>query len=101
MAAQLTRRNFGKSVAVAGLILAGGARPRTVRAEGAKFRLRYATAFPADHPGVTQIQESSLTFVPKLIAAGAVLLALGGWMLGVVRDYATGLIANLPNYFQT
>jgi flagellar biosynthetic protein FliQ len=51
--------------------------------------------------GVTQIQESSLTFVPKLIAAGAVLLALGGWMIGVVRDYATGLIASLPNYLQT
>ena len=59
MAAQLTRRNFGKSVAAAGLILAVGAAPRTLRAEGAKYRLRYATAFPADHPGVTQIQEAA------------------------------------------
>ena len=49
--------------------------------------------------GVTQIQESSLTFVPKLIAAGFVLLALGGWMLKILCDYATGLISNIPNYF--
>ncbi len=49
--------------------------------------------------GVTQIQESSLSFVPKLLAAGAVLLALGGWMLRVLCDYATSLISNIPNYF--
>jgi len=34
---------------------------------------------------VTQIQESSLTFVPKLIAAAAVLLLLGGWMMDDAR----------------
>ncbi len=48
--------------------------------------------------GVTQIQEVSLTFVPKLIAAAAVLLALGGWMLSVVTDYATSLINHIPDY---
>jgi flagellar biosynthetic protein FliQ len=47
---------------------------------------------------VTQIQESSLTFVPKLIAAAAVLLVLGGWMLSVLGEYAIRLIANIPNY---
>ena len=47
---------------------------------------------------VTQIQESSLTFVPKLIAAVGVLLVLGGWMLSVLGEYATRLIANIPNY---
>ena len=49
--------------------------------------------------GVTQIQESSLTFVPKLITAGVVLLALGTWMLRILTDYATTLISNIPNYF--
>lgn len=49
--------------------------------------------------GVTQIQESSLTFVPKLVTAGVVLLALGTWMLRVLTDYATTLISNIPNYF--
>jgi flagellar biosynthetic protein FliQ len=47
---------------------------------------------------VTQIQESSLTFVPKLIAASVVLLVLGGWMMSVLGDYAISLIGNIPNY---
>ena len=47
---------------------------------------------------VTQIQESSLTFVPKLIAAAAVLLVLGGWMMSVLGEYAIRLIGNIPNY---
>lgn len=47
---------------------------------------------------VTQIQESSLTFVPKLITAGVVLLVLGGWMMSVLADYAIQLIGNIPNY---
>ena len=48
---------------------------------------------------VTQIQESSLSFVPKLIAAALVLLVLGGWMLSVLAQFATRLIGNIPNYF--
>ena len=48
---------------------------------------------------VTQIQESSLAFVPKLIAATAVLLVLGGWMLNILSHYASSLIGNIPAYF--
>jgi flagellar biosynthetic protein FliQ len=48
---------------------------------------------------VTQIQESSLTFVPKLIAAAAVLLVLGGWMLATLTRFAERLISNIPSYF--
>ena len=47
---------------------------------------------------VTQIQESSLTFVPKLLAAAAVLLMLGGWMLNTLAQFATRLIAGIPAY---
>ena len=47
---------------------------------------------------VTQIQESSLTFVPKLIAAAGVLLVMGGWMMSVLGEYAVRLISNLPDY---
>ena len=45
---------------------------------------------------VTQLQESSLTFVPKLIAAAAVLLTLGGWMLMTLAEYASRLIGGIP-----
>jgi len=48
---------------------------------------------------VTQIQESSLSFVPKLLAAAATLLVLGGWMLTTLMRYASGVIASIPNYF--
>jgi flagellar biosynthetic protein FliQ len=48
---------------------------------------------------VTQIQESSLTFVPKLIAAAAVLLVLGGWMMSTLVHFAERVIGNIPNYF--
>lgn len=48
---------------------------------------------------VTQIQEASLAFVPKLIVTTAVLLVLGGWMLTTLGHYATELIAGIPGYF--
>ena len=48
---------------------------------------------------VTQIQESTLSFVPKLLAAVVTLLVCGGWMLTTLARYATQLIANIPNYF--
>jgi flagellar biosynthetic protein FliQ len=47
---------------------------------------------------VTQIQETSLTFIPKLIAAVLVLVVAGPWMLKRLAEYATRLIANIPNY---
>lgn len=48
---------------------------------------------------VTQIQEASLTFVPKLIAAVVVLLVFGSWMMMTLTNFATRLISNIPNYF--
>lgn len=47
---------------------------------------------------VTQIQEMSLTFVPKIIAIFFLLLLLGGWMLGLLMRFATELITNIPGY---
>jgi len=35
----------------------------------------------------TQINESTLTFVPKLIIIGLVLLIMGPWMLQMFLDY--------------
>lgn len=37
---------------------------------------------------VTQIQEMTLTFVPKIIAVAVVCLVLGGWMLSVATELA-------------
>ena len=47
---------------------------------------------------VTQIQESSLSFVPKLATAAVVLLILGGWMLNTLGHFATHVISQIPTY---
>jgi flagellar biosynthetic protein FliQ len=48
---------------------------------------------------ITQIQDMSITFVPKIIAAFAALLIFGPWMLRKLLLYATALIAGIPGYF--
>ncbi|WP_069240720.1 flagellar biosynthetic protein FliQ [Burkholderia ubonensis] len=40
---------------------------------------------------VTQLQESTLSYVPKLIAAGIVLVVAGGWMLSRITTFAVEL----------
>ena len=46
---------------------------------------------------VTQVQEMSLTFVPKIVAAVAVLLVVGPWMLKYLMGVATRLISSIPS----
>jgi flagellar biosynthetic protein FliQ len=46
---------------------------------------------------VTQINEMTLSFVPKLIAVGLVLLLSGAWMLNVFTGYVRGLIESIPS----
>lgn len=45
---------------------------------------------------VTQIQEMTLTFVPKLLVIFFVLLVAGGWMLSTLLSYAARLISSIP-----
>ena len=40
---------------------------------------------------VTQINESTLSFVPKMIALGAVMLLLGGGMMAQLSDFTRAL----------
>lgn len=40
---------------------------------------------------VTQVQEMTLSFIPKLIAVGVVCLLVGGWMIAVTVDLAKRL----------
>jgi flagellar biosynthesis protein FliQ len=40
---------------------------------------------------VTQVQEMTLTFIPKLIAVGVICLMLGGWMLATAVELAKRL----------
>lgn len=45
----------------------------------------------------TQINEMTLTFVPKLLAIAAVLLLAGSWMLGLLVDFTLTLFNDIPN----
>lgn len=44
----------------------------------------------------TQINEATLTFIPKLIVIGAVLMIMGPGMLQLFLDYFQGLIRDIP-----
>jgi flagellar biosynthetic protein FliQ len=46
---------------------------------------------------VTQIQEVTLSFVPKAIAVGIALLLTGNWMLHEMVSFTTALYAQIPN----
>lgn len=41
---------------------------------------------------VTQVNEPSLSFIPKLIVSGLVLVSMGSWMLQVLVDFAARMI---------
>jgi flagellar biosynthetic protein FliQ len=45
---------------------------------------------------VTQIQEVTLSFVPKLVGVGVVLLVTGNWMLGTMVTFTQELFAQIP-----
>ena len=44
----------------------------------------------------TQVQEQTLTYVPKLVAVGVVLLVAGGWMLTQLVRLAVTLFELIP-----
>jgi flagellar biosynthetic protein FliQ len=45
---------------------------------------------------VTQIQEQTLTFIPKIVAMGLVLVVAGPWMLNEVITYTQQLYSSIP-----
>jgi flagellar biosynthetic protein FliQ len=48
---------------------------------------------------VTQVQEMSLTFVPKLVTAGIALVVFGPWMLGKLTQFSGRLWSAIPSLF--
>ena len=51
----------------------------------------------ASFQAATQINEMTLTFVPKLIVMAIVLMLAGPWMLQVLIDYTRSLIRSIPS----
>lgn len=46
----------------------------------------------------TQINEMTLSFIPKLIVTLLVLILAGPWLLRVIMDYSIQLFSNIPSY---
>lgn len=44
----------------------------------------------------TQINEMTLSFIPKLLAVGATLVLLGPWLISTMVDYIRSLLTNIP-----
>lgn len=47
---------------------------------------------------LTQINEATLTFVPKMIIVALVIVIAGPWMLDVMKGFTFQLFSNLPAY---
>ncbi|TAM85657.1 flagellar biosynthesis protein FliQ [bacterium] len=44
---------------------------------------------------VTQIQEPTLTFIPKILAVGIAILLFGPFMLAIMTDFTINMINNI------
>lgn len=47
---------------------------------------------------VTSIQEFTLSFLPKVVGIGIVLMLLGHWMLGLTESFTVHLYNQIPSY---
>ncbi len=46
---------------------------------------------------VTQIQEQSLSFIPKIIGLAVLIVVLGPWMMDKLVNYAVNLYMSIPS----
>jgi len=44
----------------------------------------------------TQIQEMTLAYIPKIVAAMVTVFLLGGWMMGKIVDFTKEILINIP-----
>ena len=48
----------------------------------------------------TQIQEQTLTFIPKILAILGGMVFFGPWMLTTMREFTEALFMNINNYIK-
>ncbi|SFM47482.1 flagellar biosynthesis protein FliQ [Thermodesulforhabdus norvegica] len=49
---------------------------------------------------VTQIQEATITFVPKIVVTFVSLLIFGSWMISKITDFTRIIFENLPYWIR-
>ncbi|MFD1034605.1 flagellar biosynthetic protein FliQ [Sphingomonas hankookensis] len=45
----------------------------------------------------TQLQEATLSYIPKLLVATALLLLTGSWMIARITDFARSMLIAIPS----
>ncbi|HHY15243.1 MAG TPA: flagellar biosynthesis protein FliQ [Firmicutes bacterium] len=48
----------------------------------------------------TQIQEQTLTFIPKIVAVLVSLVIFGPWMIRILVDFAERLLTSMPSFIK-
>ncbi len=48
----------------------------------------------------TQIQEATLSFIPKLVAISLVMLIFGPWMMNIMYEFTVRLYETIPMYIK-
>lgn len=46
----------------------------------------------------TQIQEMTLSFIPKLLGVALAIVVAGPWMLALVRDWVVEFLLRIPDF---
>lgn len=49
---------------------------------------------------ITQINEATLTFIPKMVAVIVTLVVLSPWMLRIMQDYAIGIFGGAADFLR-
>ncbi len=49
---------------------------------------------------ITQINEATLTFIPKIVVVAVVILIAGTWMMDVMSQFTIGLLENIVDYIR-
>lgn len=47
---------------------------------------------------ITQINEATLTFIPKMVAVILVLVVMAPWMMEVLQQYTTDILSNVGEW---
>jgi len=47
---------------------------------------------------ITQINEATLTFIPKILVVGAIFLLAGPWMIDIISTFTVQLFENMDQY---
>ncbi len=49
---------------------------------------------------ITQINEATLTFIPKMVAVVLVLIVMAPWMLEILQNYANNILGNAGDWIR-